>query len=779
MYGYEWTGENGIFRLTVEANLEKEIRPVFKEELDYFGMNQYWDYPDTNAPLLWAEGIRRYVINGQCVAEAIGGGFYTKPHIKIYRNGISLQPIDISRLWQVNADLLTGMQQHSIKFIQETYLEYKKKGYAFTVAFSGGKDSLVLLDLAAHALAPKDFYVVFSNTGMELSDTLAAVEKAKQHWNQLDFREAKCHMDPEQSWDEFGPPGRRMRWCCAVHKSVPTILKLREITGDYDVKAVVFDGVRAEESARRAKYDEISIGAKNINQVNCSPIFKWNTAELYCHLLHEDILFNMAYKKGLFRVGCKVCPMSSDWWDGIANDRYRAEMEPLLKRVVEYAQNTKPEDEVKKYIEGGGWKARMGGRGLPNGGNRIKERIYDDNLEFTIDGPQQNWDDTVKMLGPTVGDETDQNKVQKIGKLLLNYSCLKSENSMTVTYWPLSRMDKYTLSRLRGVANKVAYCIGCRACEVQCPTGAFIITADRRISIRESLCVHCENCVTFTYKGCLVAKSLSTTQGENGMDMKGMNRYQHFGLRRQWLEHFFEYKTECFNTGMLGTRQYDALKVWMKESGILSKTGEVTPMGEKLIEMGAYANSTWAVIWANLCYNSVICKWYALYCDVDSNLDKNDLINMLGEEYNRSTRDNAITSLVEIFKSSPIGSDLCQGMQITVGSKSSIYRKGWDHPDAGVMLYALYLYAEATGRYSFTLTELNRCKSNPNGPGMSPADIFGIDTKDFRDILQGMSLAYDKEKYIRVSFVGDLDNIILRNDISSIQVLDLIRNEID
>lgn len=55
-----------------------------------------------------------------------------------------------------------------------------------------------------------------------------------------------------------------MRWCCAVHKSVPTILKLREITGKYNAKAVVFDGVRAEESARRAKYDEVSEGAKTL-----------------------------------------------------------------------------------------------------------------------------------------------------------------------------------------------------------------------------------------------------------------------------------------------------------------------------------------------------------------------------------------------------------------------------------------------------------------------------------------------------------------------------------
>ena len=34
MYGYEWTGQNGIYRLSVNSKIEKEIRPVFKEELE-------------------------------------------------------------------------------------------------------------------------------------------------------------------------------------------------------------------------------------------------------------------------------------------------------------------------------------------------------------------------------------------------------------------------------------------------------------------------------------------------------------------------------------------------------------------------------------------------------------------------------------------------------------------------------------------------------------------------------------------------------------------------
>ena len=187
MYGYEWTGQNGIYRLSVNSKIEKEIRPVFKEELDYFGFNAHWSYPDTDAPLLWAEGIRRYVLNGECVAEAVGGGFYSKPEIKIYRDGLILEPIDIDVLWAENERLMLGLEKTSMDLILKTYEKYSAQGMAFAVAFSGGKDSLAVLDLVSRRLAPDDFSVVFSNTGMELSTTLESIEKAKKHWSTLKF----------------------------------------------------------------------------------------------------------------------------------------------------------------------------------------------------------------------------------------------------------------------------------------------------------------------------------------------------------------------------------------------------------------------------------------------------------------------------------------------------------------------------------------------------------------------------------------------------------------
>jgi len=509
MYGYQWTDKNGIYRLVPNVKVIKEIRPVFREELEYFGLDAYWQYPKTDAPLLWAEGIRRYVLNGEVVAEAVGGGFYTKPTINVKKKGLTLKAINVGRLWKENESLMRGLEDTAVGFIRRVHDEYAAKRMKFVVAFSGGKDSLVLLDLVAKALRPDEFVVIFSNTGMELKATLESIERAKSHYSKLHFYEASSHMTPDDSWEAFGPPGRRLRWCCSVHKSVPTIIALRDITGDYDAKAVVYDGVRKEESAARAMYDAIGEGVKNINQVNCSPILEWGTAEVYLYLIENKIFFNDAYRLGLFRVGCKVCPMSSTWWDGIANDSYSDELASLLGKVEEYASNTKPAKEQRKYIEGGGWKGRMGGRGLKAGGNRVTEVIDGDKIIFRFTSQSNSWLEVAKLLGEIV-EKTGNTYTQLIDHQSYTFSL----NENVVTYHPYSSMDRFVISHLRGVANKVAYCVGCKACVVQCPTGAFEITDDNKILIREELCVHCANCIEFTgTKGCLAAKSLYTTGG--------------------------------------------------------------------------------------------------------------------------------------------------------------------------------------------------------------------------------------------------------------------------
>jgi phosphoadenosine phosphosulfate reductase len=312
---------------------------------------------------------------------------------------------------------------------------------------------------------------------------------------------------------------------------------------------------------------------------------------------------------------------------------------------------------------------------------------------------------------------------------------------------------------------------------VQCPVDAFVIDSKSKIFIREDKCIHCSNCIEFTQgKGCLVAKSLTNSGGGN-MNLKGMNRYQTFGFRQPWLEHFFEHGSECFSRNDLGNRQYDALKIWLREANLLSasnkgdKSGLPTTLFEKLKPLGPFNPLVWAVIWSNLAYNSVIVKWFMLSIQPGEVYDKNDLVFMLGDDYSKATRDNAVTALLETFRHSPIGPALKQGMPLQSGGNFRYSKEGWQTPVAEVILYSLYLWAETTGRYTFSLSQLAESRGNPEALGVDPVSVFGLNSSSFKGILQEIALHLDK--YIRVTFVMDLDTVHLMPEIRSLDIIDL------
>ena len=79
-----------------------------------------------------------------------------------------------------NEELLTILEDTTVKKIVKEYEKFKKKLDIFHVAFSGGKDSAVLLDLVKKALPIGSFVVIFGDTGMEFPDTYHVVELTRQ-----------------------------------------------------------------------------------------------------------------------------------------------------------------------------------------------------------------------------------------------------------------------------------------------------------------------------------------------------------------------------------------------------------------------------------------------------------------------------------------------------------------------------------------------------------------------------------------------------------------------
>lgn len=772
MYKYEWDIETGGYLLTTNvAGVSKELRPVFHEELNLLGFKDLgWVYPESEKPLMWAE-TRRYIYRGELVAEAVGGGLYTRPETKIYKTLTNIQPVNIEEMVEKNRPLMTGLVQNTVETIYKTYNKYKNKVNVIYVAFSGGKDSLVLLDLVQKALPHNEFKVIFGDTSMEISDTYKTIDKVKERYSDLDIQTAKSHLDAKESWDIFGPPSKTLRWCCAVHKSSPSLLKLREITELSRLKALVFDGVRAEESNARANYPIESDGTKHITQINCSPILNWTTSELFLYILDVKLMLNDAYRYGSNRVGCVLCPMSSEWRDFITNEVYKSDIVAFIDKIEHYSKNVGIEDrQLKAYIESGGWRNRAGGRGIES----VPRVIIQTNKNITryIFNHKNNiWKEWIRTIGILTQDSEHKYLLEYNGRHY-EFSVFSNENTIIeVVGSENSYEDKRFNHCLRSIFNKAAYCIGCKVCMVECPIGALIIT-DEGVKITKE-CTRCEKCLEVP-RGCLLAKSLCiTTGGTNMSNLKGINRYGTFGFRKDWLKYLKELGDTAFwQSGKLGPDQFDGFRKWLIDAE-LCEGYSLNEFGKELIKKDLDNIEIWGVITVNLAYNSVIFNWYISNIEFNISQKKNDYIDMLGDCDDRKKRtwSNALNSLLNTFVTSPIGKELGVGVCKIKGKiVDTITRVPWNNPSPLVILYSLYKFAEkCDGYYSFTLSYL--CDESIERNGISPSTIFGIG----KDILKAkiQNLATDYKDFISATFSKDLDNIDLNKEKTSLDVLKL------
>lgn len=176
MYSYEWDSSTGGYVLTpTPLAFSKEPRPVYYKELDILGFDKHWKYDKNDCfPYMWAEA-NNYFYRGRLVAKVKGGSCYTAPEIVLIEdpepNGFPLRFVDIPAMIEKNRNIIEQLAQDTIKKIYNTFVEYQKKVDVFYVAFSGGKDSVVTLDLVQRALPHNSFKVLFGDTGMEFPDT--------------------------------------------------------------------------------------------------------------------------------------------------------------------------------------------------------------------------------------------------------------------------------------------------------------------------------------------------------------------------------------------------------------------------------------------------------------------------------------------------------------------------------------------------------------------------------------------------------------------------------
>ena len=171
----------------------------------------------------------------------------------------------------------------------------------------------------------------------------------------------------------------------------------------------------------------------------------------------------------------------------------------------------------------------------------------------------------------------------------------------------------------------------------------------------------------------------------------------------------------------------------------------------------------------NLVYSPQI-NWFVKNVKMNEKSSKEYITSMLVDSGTNERAANDIFRSFVRFVELPFAE---VGMGFSEKEKNrvlSVTRTPWQNPDPRVILYSLYKFAENCGDYyQFTLSRL--LNHEIDSDGVSPTEIFGLDREQMEKILNGLSVNYPE--FISVSFTLDLDNITLRNDKASKDVLEL------
>jgi phosphoadenosine phosphosulfate reductase len=170
------------------------------------------------------------------------------------------------------------------------------------LAFSGGKDSLVVLHIALDVNPSID--VVFNNTTVDFPETINYVKWLKEEWGlNLHFTRHDCSyfkLTKEKGW-----ANHEDRWCCKPFKEGPAF----QFMSQNGYKAELTGTTRTESIYRRS-LSPIKNPKKDPQIIRVNPIYDWNEWEVWRYIEENNIPYNPLYDMGYRRIGCWCCPLN-------------------------------------------------------------------------------------------------------------------------------------------------------------------------------------------------------------------------------------------------------------------------------------------------------------------------------------------------------------------------------------------------------------------------------------------------------------------------------------
>jgi phosphoadenosine phosphosulfate reductase len=225
---------------------------------------------------------------------------------------VDVEPILHGNLFADTDKVNGSVEARSIAIMREYEPE---EGY--WLAFSGGKDSVVLYDLAVRSGVKFD-----AHYNLTTIDPPELVQFIKREYPHVAVEKPK-HSFWWYVRHNYGLPFRTVRWCCR---------ELKERGGQ---GRKVLSGVRAEESNKRAGYGIVTPCQKADakGKVMVSPILHWKTTDVWGYIHARQIPYCCLYDQGWKRIGCVLCPNNTQAETDRAVERYPKLFAGLLKAM--------------------------------------------------------------------------------------------------------------------------------------------------------------------------------------------------------------------------------------------------------------------------------------------------------------------------------------------------------------------------------------------------------------------------------------------------------------